>query len=372
MQLTGGIDYGTRRDPEHIARVLEDQGVPHELLTAASAARRWPGVDFHGPVLFHPQAGTVDAALAVSTSHRIAKRRGAVVLDDTLVQRIDVVDDHQALVVTNHGTVRAGRVIVAAGGWEQQLLGGLVPMPDLTVTQQQVFHFPRRDITADWPVIIHQGELDTYSLPGGRDGGPLGGRKVAESLGTVTTAEGRSGIVDPAARERITDYVRKCLPGLIPEPFNETTCLYTSTANGDFILTHIHAGRAANPRADPPLPLSRKANGLRRRFGRARSAWEALIRFSQADRLAGHFPALRLPPNVSDWNLRAWQAGVTQRRSEPYLDAVRWGHLTSGWGVPHVDADTRPTAPRIKSRLAWRRGGGGGGAPPPPPHGSAM
>ena len=230
MQITGGIDYGTRRDPEHIARVLEDQGVPHEVLTAASAARRWPGVDFHGPVLFHPQAGTVDAALAVSTSHRIAKRRGAVVLDDTIVQRIDVVDDHQALVVTNHGTVRAGRVIVAAGGWEQQLLGGLVPMPDLTVTQQQVFHFPRRDITADWPVIIHQGELDTYSLPGGRDGGPLGGRKVAESLGTVTTAEGRSGIVDPAARERITDYVRKSLPGLIPEPFNETTCLYLHRA----------------------------------------------------------------------------------------------------------------------------------------------
>ncbi len=169
----------------------------------------------------------------------------------------------RTLVVTNHGTVRAGRVIVAAGGWEQQLLGGLVPMPDLTVTQQQVFHFPRRDITADWPVIIHQGELDTYSLPGGRDGGPLGGRKVAESLGTVTTAEGRSGIVDPAARERITDYVRKSLPGLIPEPFDETTCLYTSTANGDFILTHIHAGRAANSRADPPLPLSRKANPIR-------------------------------------------------------------------------------------------------------------
>jgi len=161
----------------------------------------------------------------------------------------------RTLVVTNHGTVRAGRVIVAAGGWEQQLLGGLVPMPDLTVTQQQVFHFPRRDITADWPVIIHQGELDTYSLPGGRDGGPLGGRKVAESLGTVTTAEGRSGIVDPAARERITDYVRKSLPGLIPEPFDETTCLYTSTANGDFILTHISCRESRKSTRRPTLTL---------------------------------------------------------------------------------------------------------------------
>lgn len=112
-------------------------------------------------------------------------------------------------------------------------------MPDLTVTQQQVFHFPRRDTAVDWPVIIHQAELDTYSLPGGRDGGPMGGRKVAESLGATTTADGRSGIVDPVARQRITDYVQQSLPGLIPEPFNETTCLYTSTVNGDFVLDRV-------------------------------------------------------------------------------------------------------------------------------------
>lgn len=100
MQITGGIDYGTRRNPEYIARVLADQAVPHELLTAASAGQRWPGIGFHGPVLFHPQAGTVDAALAVRTAISCAERRGAVVRADTHVQRVDVVDDHQALVVT--------------------------------------------------------------------------------------------------------------------------------------------------------------------------------------------------------------------------------------------------------------------------------
>jgi len=239
VQITGGIDYGARRGAEHIASVLADQDVPHQLLTAAAAGERWPGVGFQGPVLFHPQAGTVDADLAVRTAIECAQRRGATVLADTRVLRVEVMDERHARVVTNRGVVRAGCVVVAAGGWANQLLDGLEPMPDLTVTQQQVFHFPRRDTTVDWPVIIHQGELDTYNLPGGRDGGSLGGRKVAESLGTATTADGRNGIVDPVARQRITDYVRKNLPGLIPEPFNETTCLYTSTANGDFILDRV-------------------------------------------------------------------------------------------------------------------------------------
>lgn len=247
VKITGGLDYGSRRGPQYLASVLAEQDVPHELLKAAEATERWPGVTFQGPVLFHPQAGTVDAALAVGAAIECSQRRGAMVMAGTQVERVDVIDDQHVRVVTNRGTVRAGRLIVAAGSWIQQLLGDVVPMPELTVTQQQIFHFPRRNTTLDWPVIIHQGELDTYSLPGGRDGGPSGGRKVAESRGTTTTADARSGIVDPSARDRMIAYVQESLPGLIPEPFNETTCLYTSTANGDFVLDRVGAVVICSP-----------------------------------------------------------------------------------------------------------------------------
>jgi sarcosine oxidase len=45
--------------------------------------------------------------------------------------------------------------------------------------------------------------------------------------------------VDDRARQRLVDFVRAHLPGLEPTPFAEKTCLYTSTANQDFVLDRV-------------------------------------------------------------------------------------------------------------------------------------
>jgi sarcosine oxidase len=64
-----------------------------------------------------------------------------------------------------------------------------------------------------------------------------GAIKVGEHHpGTVTTAAARDFRVDAAARSRVAGFARRRLPGLDPAPVNETTCLYTWTANEDFIL----------------------------------------------------------------------------------------------------------------------------------------
>lgn len=236
IRITGGIDHGRLRAPERIAAVLAEARVEHELMPATEAARRWPGLRFDGPVLYHPEAGTVDSAAAVAAFTERARSQGASFHPETPVRRITAYGDGVRL-ETDRGTLTARRAVITVGAWIGGLVGGLVPLPPLMVTQQQAFHFPRRDPGVDWPVVVHKDGLSTYSLPGGRDGGPGGGRKIAEhNAGAVTTADTRSGRVDPAARERITAYVREWLPGLDPEPFNETTCLYTSTANDDFVL----------------------------------------------------------------------------------------------------------------------------------------
>ena len=73
-------------------------------------------------------------------------------------------------------------------GW-RSVVSGIVPFPRVTVTQQQVFHFPRRDQSIEWPVFVHRHALFVYGLPGGRDGGEHNAQKVAEfDNGTVTTA----------------------------------------------------------------------------------------------------------------------------------------------------------------------------------------
>jgi len=52
----------------------------------------------------------------------------------------------------------------------------------------------------------------------------------------VTTGDLRDGIVSPAGRDRVRAFVQQWCDGLDPAPVGELTCLYTSTANGDFIL----------------------------------------------------------------------------------------------------------------------------------------
>jgi len=245
LRLVGGLDHGSRRDVRQIAATLSDLDVPHELLDAAEAERRWPGMVFATDVVHHPQAGTVDAAEAVLAATRRAEAGGASVHPGTRVTGLHTEADGTARVVTDRGTVRAGRVVVAAGAWAETLLAdAAVSVPALEVTQQQVFHFPRRDGVPEWPVVVHDDELGTYSLPGGRDGGPGGARKVAEHMSQApgsrpTTATTRSGVVDPVARRRIVDHVTRWLPGLVPEPFAESTCLYTTTANEDFVLDRV-------------------------------------------------------------------------------------------------------------------------------------
>ena len=70
-----------------------------------------------------------------------------------------------------------------------------------------------------------------------------GAIKVGEhNPGPITTAGGRDFRVDAAARDRVRGFVAKRLPGLDPTPVNEATCLYTWTANEDFILDRPGGG----------------------------------------------------------------------------------------------------------------------------------
>ena len=195
-------------------------------------------------------------------------------------------------------------IVVAAGAWIAPLLDGVVGLPPLRVTQQQVFHFApvsgqEGAGPADpWPVFIHDDGTDyTYGLPGGRDGEVPGAIKVGEHAGfRTTTAADRDFIVDPAARARVMEFVGKRIPGLSATPVNEVTCLTrgprtrtsSSTVSGPFVvaspcsghgakfaplLGEIIADLAASPRQKPasrspptpPLAADRHASLIRSR-----------------------------------------------------------------------------------------------------------
>jgi sarcosine oxidase len=193
---------------------------------------------FEGDVVYHPQAGTMDAALAVETLLAEAAKSGAEVHHESPVARVEP----NAVVLADGTRVAARCVVVAAGGWVGPLLAGQVELPAMRIEQQQIFHFPRLDPAAPpWPSVIHEPDgSPVYHLAGGRDGGPGDDRKIAEHVsGRYTTADDRDGLVDPLARDRVTAYVRRWLPGLDPTPRGEATCLYTETPSEDFILDRI-------------------------------------------------------------------------------------------------------------------------------------
>ncbi len=244
VRVTGELDFGPTDGPGKVYEQLTANGVPAERFSPAEAARRWPGFAFEpdDKITFHPEAGVIDSDAAMTAMRRLAVARGAVIKHNTPVLRVEVVRSG-GIAHTADGTFEAPVVVVAAGAWVAPLLGDLVRLPPLEVTQTQAFNFkqardaaPAQD-TAQWPTFIYHGFPPVYGLLAGRDGEVAGALKVGvHGQGTVTTADDRDFIPSPVAREQILRFVAGKLPGLLPDPVGELTCLYTSTANEDFIL----------------------------------------------------------------------------------------------------------------------------------------
>jgi len=253
---SGSLDYGATRDPAVLAAVLAHAGIPHELLTAADAATRWPGFAFDGPVLWHEDAGVIDAEETVKTMVGLAVAAGAELRQDWAAARVLPSGDDYLVESEAGDTVVASHVVVAAGGWLPALLGGLgLPrealdaFPALEVRQEQALHFPYRDPEEVWPTFIDKRPgIQVYGLPGGRDAG-FRGQKVAEYNGgrVIGSALDHDRIVDPVRRDRLVEYVAQALPGLVPEPYAETTCLFTNAPADEFIIDRVEGVTILSP-----------------------------------------------------------------------------------------------------------------------------
>ncbi len=237
---TGSLDHGDAESVRDLAAALVTRNVRHEMLDPEDAAARWPGMRFDGSVLHQPDGGRVMAQHAWKLLVERFEQLGGVMRWNTPARAIEVPnggangDGDCARVVTDDEIYQAPIVIVAAGGWVESLLAPHVDLPEVVVTQESAFHFAPR-APAEWPSFIHHGAIPTYGLET-----PGEGVKVAEHhRGPVVTAASRDGVVDADARTRVSEFVAEWLPGLLPTPVTEVTCLYTNTANEDFILDRV-------------------------------------------------------------------------------------------------------------------------------------
>lgn len=242
LTITGGIDHGDPGPVGAVAATLAAHDVRHEWLDPDRAELMWPGLRFTGPVLYQPdRAGRIHADRAVAALTAAARAHGARIRRPRTVTGIDVRGDDLVRVRTDDGVLSARRVVVTVGAWTAGLLGGIVPLPPLRVTQEQPAYFPFRDVpprvarAGDWPVVLHYGPDEAYVLTD-----PCGEVKVGlHGTGPECDPDRRSFVPAPGGLERLREYVATWLPGLDADRPTHISCTYTSTAEARFVL-HRH------------------------------------------------------------------------------------------------------------------------------------
>jgi sarcosine oxidase len=234
---TGGLDAGPGAD--QCAAALADCGVEHSWLTDGDLHDRFPGIAARPGerMLFQPDGGVCLAGRAVAALQRLAQRDGVPIRARTPVLGIEPREDRVVL-RTPAGEISAGVAVITAGPWSERLLAGaLARAPRMTATLQQVRYFAPRETGAAWPTLIEwppEG-LVWYAVP--MVGGAPGVKVAAHARGrAVDPQDGPFGELDPGLEDQAVRYVRERLPGLEPAGLAPETCLYTMTADEDFVL----------------------------------------------------------------------------------------------------------------------------------------
>jgi len=187
------------------ASALDECGVPYRLPTeveGVAVPAGWTALH------------VADAGIVFADRARHAFLDGVDVRTKTRVASLDDLD--------------ADAVVVAAGAWVGRLVGGL----DLRVTRETVAYFRREgpplpsvvDIGAD-------GGHDMYALHD-----PVHGLKAGAHHAGAETDPDAVGEPDPGIVERIARWVADRFPGVVPEPVETDTCVYTTTPDRSFVL----------------------------------------------------------------------------------------------------------------------------------------
>ncbi len=137
LHRTGGLYMGAP-GAEFIAgslRSAKQYGLPHEELSRANIARRFP--QFTLPEnyigMYEPEAGFLLSELAIATHVDLARRHGAEIHDNEKLIRFTETKDG-VTVTTDRGTFEAKRIIFTTGAWTTATAP---PLPvELIVTRQ--------------------------------------------------------------------------------------------------------------------------------------------------------------------------------------------------------------------------------------------
>ena len=216
-------------------------GLTHEVLAAPDLMRRFPA--FLLPpdyvAVMQPDGGFLQAESSIHAMLALAQVAGAELRTGETVRAIEP-RAGGVRVVTDRAVIDAGSAIIAAGPWIGSLLPDLsVP---LRVTRQVMAWFkpsePALFAPGHFPVFLIESRHGIhYGLP------PFGGAGIK-----VAKHHHRDERVDPDAHDRTVSaadeaLIRAALADHLPAAngklLDATTCLYTMTPDGDFLIDRL-------------------------------------------------------------------------------------------------------------------------------------
>lgn len=241
MRLTGGLMIG-RKDGDLVLGVLRsarEHGLPHRILTGAEVNRAFPAfrVGEEQSAVHEESAGILFPEECVLAFYESAERAGCVFrFSETLSSWRGT--DEGIEVATDRGTYGADRLVICAGPWTGELLGGLIP---LECERQVPLWFDSRgnpNFGPDrMPIFVLEEDAETtfYGIP---DVGH--GVKIARHHGGESV---QPDAVDRQVKESDTapvkGFISRRLSGLSPIPMASKTCLYTNTPDSNFVLDFL-------------------------------------------------------------------------------------------------------------------------------------
>jgi sarcosine oxidase len=244
VTVTGGLDLWPA-DPAipqaDYTGSLAAEGVPFELLDGAEVMRRWPQWRLPDGVsaMWQQDGGLADPYRGNAAHRGLAIAHGATLADRMPVTAIRAVGGGYE-VDAGDVTVGAGRVILTADAWTNELLASFDRRLPLTVTKEQVTYVAAPDPAAfapdRFPVWIWMDDPSFYGFPTYGEAGP----KIAQDCGgQVTTPETRTFDRDEATYVRVRGFLERHLPSAVGPDILTKTCLYTLTPDRDFVVDRL-------------------------------------------------------------------------------------------------------------------------------------
>jgi sarcosine oxidase len=222
-----------------VLRAAELHSLEVEQLTPSEVTRRWPAIRIPEGLdaVFEPSAGYLAVDECVLTHLELARQLGAELLTGCVVEGWSSHPSHITL-STSEGEFATERLIVTAGAWSRELIAGssnrLIPL------RKPVFWFDASRVPGATELPTYLFELGSdvfYGFPS-LDGQSI---KVAEHSGGTPLAKpldvDRS--VDPRDEQAIRTFLARCLPQVGDTLVDHTTCLYTMSPDGHFVVDRL-------------------------------------------------------------------------------------------------------------------------------------